>query len=262
MPDHVINSADAPYFPQGAAVVIGGSGGIGQAICERLADHGTDVVLTYRSNREAGEQTAEIVRERGRAAHCVSVDLADAATVDNLFDEAVEQFGAVHTVVFAIGTDIPMVYASAVDPEWWHRTIDADLTGFYNVVKASIPHLRKQGGSIVAISSAGIVRHPPKDVLSTVPKAGIEALMRAIAREEGRFGIRANSVQLGVVEAGHFHRVEEELGPDFIDAMKRNTAIGRLATAREAADATVFLASSAASYITGHSLAVDGGYSV
>jgi NAD(P)-dependent dehydrogenase (short-subunit alcohol dehydrogenase family) len=97
--------------------------------------------------------------------------------------------------------------------------------------------------------------------LSTVPKAGVEALIRAVAREEGRFGIRANAVALGVVDAGHFHRVEEQLTPEFVAAIKRNTAVRRLGTAREAADAVVFLASSASSYTTGQSLAVDGGYS-
>lgn len=95
-----------------------------------------------------------------------------------------------------------------------------------------------------------------------MPKAGIEAIIRGLAREEGRHGVRANAVALGVVEAGHFHRVEQELSPEFVEAMKRNTALRRLGTAREAADAVVFLASAASSYTTGQSLTVDGGYSV
>jgi NAD(P)-dependent dehydrogenase (short-subunit alcohol dehydrogenase family) len=254
--------ADTEHFPAGAAVVIGGSGGIGRAICARLAEHGTDVALTYRSNAEAAAEAGELVEAAGRRALVVPVDLLDATAVTRLFNDVVARFGRVHTVVFAIGADIPMVHAARIEPGDWARTIDGDLTGFYTVVTAALPHMRERGGSLVAVSSAGLRRHPPMDILSTVPKAGIEAMVRGIAREEGRYGIRANAVALGVVEAGHFHRVEQELTPEFVEAMKRNTAVRRLGTAREAADAVVFLASSASSYTTGHSLTVDGGYSV
>jgi NAD(P)-dependent dehydrogenase (short-subunit alcohol dehydrogenase family) len=250
------------HFPAGAAVVIGGSGGIGRTICTRLAEHGTDVALSYRGNAEAAAETAAQVRAAGRRASVRAVELKDRAAVQAVFDRAAEEFGRIHTAVFAVGVDIPMVHASRIEPDDWTRTLDGELTGFFNVVQAAVPHLRQQGGSLVAVTSAGLRRHPPKDILSTVPKAGIEALVRGIAREEGRFGVRANAVALGVVEAGHFHRVAQELTPEFIDAMRRNTAIGRLGTAREAADAVVFLASSASSYTTGQSLVVDGGYSV
>ena len=94
------------------------------------------------------------------------------------------------------------------------------------------------------------------------PKAGVEALVRGIAREEGRYGIRANSVALGVIDAGLFLRLEQRLTPEFVEAMKANTALKRFGTAREAADAAVFLASSASGFITGHRLVVDGGYSI
>jgi NAD(P)-dependent dehydrogenase (short-subunit alcohol dehydrogenase family) len=258
---NAVVQADA-HFPAGAAVVIGGSGGIGRAICTRLADHGTDVVLSYRGNAAAAAETAAQVRAAGQRASACAVELSHRASVKALFDEVADEFGRIHTAVFAVGVDIPMVHASRIDPDDWSRTLDGELTGFFNVAQAVLPHLRKEGGSIVAVTSAGLRRHPPKDILSTVPKAGIEALVRGIAREEGRFGVRANAVALGVVEAGHFHRVAEELTPEFIDAMRRNTAIGRLGTAREAADAVVFLASGASSYTTGQSLTVDGGYSV
>jgi len=242
--------------------VIGGSGGIGCEICERLARHGTDVALTYRSNADAAGRAVEAIEQSGRRGLSRPLDLADAAAVRAFFDEVAGEFGRIHTTIFAVGADIPMVHVCEIDEHDWARTIDGDLTGFFNVVKAAVPHLRSHGGSLVAVSSAGLRRHPPRDILSTVPKAGIEAIIRGVAREEGRFGVRANAVALGVVEAGHFHRVEQELSPEFIEAMRRNTAMRRLGTAREAADAVVFLASSASSYTTGQSLTVDGGYSV
>ena len=86
--------------------------------------------------------------------------------------------------------------------------------------------------------------------------------MRGVAREEGRYGIRANSVALGVIDGGLFKRLEPQVTPAFVDAMKKNTALRRFGTVREAADAAVFLASSVSGYITGVSLTVDGGYAV
>jgi 3-oxoacyl-[acyl-carrier protein] reductase len=127
--------------------------------------------------------------------------------------------------VFAAGTDIPMAYVETIEDVDWSRTLDGELGGFYHVVRAALPLMRERGGSFVAVTSAGIHRHPPRDVLSTVPKAGVEALIRAVAREEGRHGIRANAVALGVVDAGHFHKVTGELTPEFLEAIKRNTAL-------------------------------------
>jgi NAD(P)-dependent dehydrogenase (short-subunit alcohol dehydrogenase family) len=257
----VIETGGSTYFPPGAAVVIGGSGGIGRVICERLAQHGTDVALSYRTSADAAAEACGSIEGAGRRSVCAPVDLRDGTAVREFFELVGSTLGRIHTAVFAAGVDIPMVHVGAIEDRDWCRTLSGELTGFYHVMKAALPLMRDHGGSLIAVTSAGVRRHPPRDVLSTVPKAGVEALIRAVAREEGRFGIRANAVALGVVDAGHFHRVEEQLTPEFVAAIKRNTAVRRLGTAREAADAVVFLASSASSYTTGQSLAVDGGYS-
>jgi NAD(P)-dependent dehydrogenase (short-subunit alcohol dehydrogenase family) len=132
------------------------------------------------------------------------------------------------------------------------------------VVHASLPLLRKSHGSVVFVSSAGLKRFPPGDVLSVAPKGAIEALIRGIAREEGRYGVRANSVAVGVVDAGMFPTLVErgELSQAWIDAAIRNTPLRRFGTAEEIADAVVFLASARARYITGQTLFVDGGYTL
>ena len=262
MTSTVLNAGAEPHFPPGAAVVVGGSGGIGQAICARLAEHGADVALTYRNNRAAAEEAVREVEKAGRRARAERVDLTDAVAVRRFFDDVAAAWGGVHTAVFATGADISMTYVADIDDAEWVRTIDGDLNGFYYVMKAALPHLRKSRGSIVAMTSAGLARHPQRDILSTVPKAGIEALIRGVAREEGRYGVRANAVALGVIDTGLFHRLERRLPPGFAEAMKKNTALRRFGTAREAADAAVFLASSVAGFITGHSLVIDGGYTV
>lgn len=252
-------------FPDGVAVVIGGSGGIGAVICDRLARAGTDVVLTYRRNKQAAMAVADAIRALGRAATIYGLSVADSDAAALFVEQVVRNHERVHTVVIAAGSAIPMRYIGQMDPAEWKRVIDADVNGFFYLAQAFLPHLREQGGgSFVHISSAGVRRWPVRDGLSVIPKAAMEALMRGLAREEGRFGIRANSVALGVVEAGMFMRLQASgaLDDEWKRAAIANTPLRRFGNAREVADAVVFLASQKASYITGQTLYLDGGYGV
>jgi len=256
---------DVAEFPDGVAVVFGGSGGVGAAVCERLAAHGADVALTYRGNAQAAEQAAARVRGHGRRASVHRIWLDDAAAVTALLGELDAAHGRVHTIACAAGSNIRQPYVSEVTPEEWRRVVDADVHGFFHVVHAALPLLRKGGGgSLVYVSSAGLARHPPGDVLSVAPKGAVEALVRAVAREEGRHGIRANVVALGVVDAGMFPRLvaQGELDEAWLAAAKRNIALRRFGTAEEVGEAVAFLASSRASYVTGQRLMLDGGYTL
>ncbi|MGU3492995.1 SDR family NAD(P)-dependent oxidoreductase [Xanthobacteraceae bacterium A53D] len=249
-------------FPDGAAIVIGGSGGIGRAVCAAFARAGSDVAFTYRNNEQAARDVSAEIAALGCRAMPLKLDLTDRPGGRAAIEQAATTFGHIHTLVLATGADISMTYTADIDPDEWDRTIGGDLTGSYNVLTPAIPHMRANGGAILAMTSAGLMRHPQKDILSVVPKAGVEALMRGIAREEGRHGIRANSIALGVIETGLFTRLGARLTPEFIEAMKRNTALRRFGTAQEAADLALFLCSPKATFITGQSIALDGGYSV
>ena len=147
-----------------------------------------------------------------------------------------------------------------IDVAELRAVLEIEVLGFQAVVRAALPALRIEGGSIVAVSSAGLGRFPPGDALSVTPKAAVQALIRGIAREEGRFGVRANAVAVGVVQAGIFERIAWEQA--WIDAAKKNIALRRFAEADEIASVVTFLASSASSYVTGQTLFADGGYSV
>jgi NAD(P)-dependent dehydrogenase (short-subunit alcohol dehydrogenase family) len=250
-------------FPQGAALVIGGSGGIGRAICHTFAKQGSDVAFTFRTNEIAAKELLDELAQYGVSVQALKLDLADRNAMVPMVDSVASSASAIHSVVYAAGIDISMTYVSNVDPDEWQLAIDSELGGFFNLIKAVLPVLRTQGGgSIVAVTSAGIHRHPPLDILSVAPKAAIESLVRAIAREEGRFKIRANSVAPGVIDAGLFDRLRTRVTPEFVKAMERNTALKRFGTVEEVSQVVAFLCSNASSYVTGQSICVDGGYSV
>jgi len=251
-------------FPNGVALVVGGSGGIGSAIAKGLAEAGVALAITYRNNQDAAEEVAEDIRSRKGDCSVHRVDLGDLDSVRACLDTIAAEHGAIHTIAHAAGTHIDQPYISQTTPEQWRHTMDSDVNGFFHIVHAALPHLRASKGSIVFVSSSGLRRFPPGDVLSVAPKGAIEALMRGIAREEGRHGIRANNVAVGVVDAGMFPKLVErgELSQTWIDAAMRNTPLRRFGTPKEIADAVVFLASTRARYITGQTLFVDGGYTL
>lgn len=252
-------------FPAtGGAFVAGGSGGIGRAICKQLAEAGCDVALTYRNGRERAEDAAALVRSAGRKAVVLQVDLRDEKAVARAVDETALDFGALHTAIYAAGPYIHMRHISRIEPALFRDTMEQDAFGCFNLIHAALPHLRSAKGSFVALATPALRRYAVKDVLSVAPKAAIEALVRGVAAEEGRFGIRANGVGVGVIEDGMYHALIEtgDFDERFLEASRQNMALRRLGTAEEIAEAVVFLASSRARWITGQTLMVDGGYAL
>jgi NAD(P)-dependent dehydrogenase (short-subunit alcohol dehydrogenase family) len=256
----VAESGD-PAFATGVAIVTGGSGGIGSAICTELAGAGSNVVLTYRSNRQGAEAVAARIRKMGRIADVARLEIEDADQVRRLADETVAKHGSIHSAIYASGPPLPMKFIGKVTPPEWAYTFNVDVNGCFNLVWSVLPHFRTNGaGSFVAVTTSAVGRVPPRDILSAAPKAAIEMLLRGIAKEEGRFGIRANCVGPGWIDAGLGREaMTHELTPAVVEANKRGTPMRRFGKAEEVAMAAVFLASSKASFITGQSLAVDGG---
>ena len=164
----------------------------------------------------------------------------------------------------SINNAVKIYQFSEIDINLWKGVIDSDINGFFNLVKFGLPHLRESQGSFVFISSAGLFKYPPGDILSVAPKATIEHVLKGIAKEEGKNGVRANSIALGVIDTGIFHRLREENNTFFDDAwheaVMNTLAIKRFGYPKEVADTAVFLASSKGGYITGHCIPVDGGY--
>ena len=252
-----------PLFPEGAALVLGGSGGVGSAICEELASHGVPVVLTYRSNRDRADLLATRINEHGGTAMALQADLGDCSSLDNCVSQTRARFGQLHSVYIAIGYDIPQVKIADLTPQLWQQVLRADAEGVFNAIHATLPAMREAGGgSYVHISSAGLLRYPPLDILSVAPKAAIEELIKGVAKEEGSHNIRANSIAIGVIETGIFLRLREQgvFDEHWVDSVQKNLPLGRFGQPEEVARMAVFLGSSLSGYTTGQLIPVDGGY--
>ena len=248
-------------FPEGSAIVIGGSGGIGSAICKTFASHGVPVVFSYHGNETAANNLKKEILDHGGVVSSKKLSINDKTQVEDFFQEL--QNERIHSIVNATGSDIRMKWINELSYEEWDDVMRTDADGFFNIIKNSLPILRKFGGSYTTLSSIGLSRWPAKDVLSVAPKAAIDALINGIAKEEGRNNIRANSIQLGIIEAGIFLRIKgKDYDDRYIEAAKNNTALKKLGEAQDVADAVIFLASDRAKYITGQTLHLDGGYRI
>jgi NAD(P)-dependent dehydrogenase (short-subunit alcohol dehydrogenase family) len=155
-----------------------------------------------------------------------------------------------------------MMHLSRVTPERFAEQVAQDVLAAFNVVHAALPALRASRGNLVAVTTAATRRFPVRDGLSAVPKGAVEALVRGIAAEEGRFGVRANCVGPGMLTDGMATRLmaSGDLDEHALAATRANIPLRTFGTAADVAEAVCFLASDRARFISGQKLDVDGGY--
>jgi len=245
-------------FPTGCVIVFGGSGGLGQAVAALFAERGSDVVVTHFSRPENGKAALDEIRRHGRSATTLQCSVANQTSVDSVFTEAVKLHGRVHSVVTAMGQLYKLTPMVESIPAEFHGVMETDVTGFYNISRAAVAHMRKNGGgSITALVTCAYQKVYPDDALSAVPKAAQRMMLRQIAVEEGPYGIRTNGVGVGLAAAGLALVV-----PEIVAAWKeieKATPLRRSCTAREIAEVVAFLASSRAAFVTGQIINCDGG---
>ncbi|MUV56831.1 SDR family NAD(P)-dependent oxidoreductase [Halogeometricum sp. CBA1124] len=239
------------------AIVTGGSRGIGRAIAEALADAGANVVIANRSSDDCQEAASEISDSTGVQSLAVPTDVTDESSVKHLVDRTVEEFGGIDVLInnAGIATVAP---AETKTLEDWQKTVDTNLTGVFLCSKHAGRVMREgDGGVILNISSitARVADPDASHVDYHASKGGVEAFTRQLATEWGNDDIRVNALAPGIVQT------DMSTGDSAVDARRRDRIpLGSLACPDDLAGAAVFLVSDAASYVTGETLTVDGGY--
>jgi NAD(P)-dependent dehydrogenase (short-subunit alcohol dehydrogenase family) len=253
-------------FPSGIAFVTGGSGGIGGAIVEAFARAGSDVVFTYRN----GAERAAAVQSRA-ASHGVSVQsrqvmLEDPASLDAALAEIAASGRKIHSFVYASGPTVNVGYVGDLTADQWRNIFEHDTIACFSFVKAALAFLKsnpvseREAGSITAITSSQKFRPEVRGILSAAPKAAIEALFFATAKEYARFKIRANIIQSGWVMAGQIDSgIAGQMDENALKSIVAQIPLRRLGSPDEVAEGAVFVSSAKASFITGATLVIDGG---
>ena len=234
------------------ALVTGGSGGIGGAICRRLASDGHHVLVHSNTNRASAQQVVGEITAAGGAAEAVCFDITDLEQTHDAI-ETLLLSGAVHIIVNNAGVHDDAVFPG-MRPEQWRRVIDVSVHGFFHVTQPlTLPMVRERWGRIINISSISALVGHRGQVNYSAAKGALNAATRSLAMELASRGITVNAVAPGIIDTPMTRGVFDRATIESLVPMKR------AGTAREVADLVGFLASEQASYITGQVIAIHGG---
>ncbi|MDB5490247.1 MAG: putative oxidoreductase protein [Micavibrio sp.] len=245
-------------FQGKTAIVTGASKGIGAEIAIKLAAEGASVAVNYSSSKEGAEKVVAQITKAGGKAVAIKADLADPKGAETLVSETKAAFGAIDILVNNAGV-YEFAALDEITPEHFHRQFNLNVLGLLLVSQAAARHFNDKGGSIINISSGVSTITPPNSSVYTATKASVDAITLVLGKELASRKIRVNAVNPGMiitegVKAAGIHESEMR---GWIESV---TPMGRVGTVEEIAAAVLFFASNDASYVTGETLHVTGGF--
>ncbi len=240
------------------AIVTGGTRGIGRSIVLALCRAGADCAFTYANNEFLADSLSNEIRELGRRALPLQLDVRDFEGAKGLVERVKEDFGRIDILVNNAGITIDksLMMMSSED---WTSVIDTDLTGVFNTTRACIvTFLKQKSGNIINISSVSGIHPLPGQVNYAAAKAGVIGFTRSLAKEVAPYNVRVNAVAPGFIETDMTADFREKYRQRLNDTIP----LGRFGTPEEVARVVVFLASEESGYITGEAIQIDGGLGI
>lgn len=257
-------------FPEGVAFVAGGTGNVGTGVVRTLANAGLPVAFTFRSNEGKAAALERSLLERGLRVRALQMDMMATESIDAALDSAESFGGPLRTVACTSGAQVPFNKIADFSAEEVESFLAADALSFFRLTHRVVPRLRcKGGGSITLTTTAAADRVISYDGISPFSKGAVRALVHQVAAEEAEHGIRCNDVAIGVIVDGSADDIDayvetlpqptkQRLGA-LLDQMRALVKLGRLGNSEDAGNLFAFLASEQASFITGQTVAIDGG---
>ncbi len=237
------------------ALVTGGSGEIGSAICCALAREGAKVAVHYHHDAAGAENLVSQIASQAGESMTVCADITDAAAVKAMVQCVLARWGHLDVLVNNAGVNSDRILLMMRDEDW-DRVLDTNLKGaFYCARAVAKPMMKRRSGKIINIASVSGILGQPGQTNYSASKAGMIGLSKALARELASHGITVNVVAPGFIDS----RMVNAMPSDILEHVKQTIPLKRLGKLDDVSEAVVFLSSSAASYITGHVLVVDGG---
>ena len=240
------------------AIVTGGSGGIGEAICLRLAKEGAKIVINYRSHPDKAKDTKQKIEQAGSEAHIIQADLGKADEIDNLVKESIDRFGKVDILVNSAGLERRADFWDVTEADY-DLVMNVNLKAVFFTTQAIVKHFMATNskGRIINISSVHEELPFPHFTSYCASKGGVKMITRNLSVELGPMGITINNVAPGAIATEINHDLLNN--PEQLKKVTQNIPLGRMGEPDDVSGIVAFLSSNEAKYITGSTFYVDGG---